>query len=82
MRKRLRRHILTPVTQTPSVPSLLAELEWRGLLYDHTEGLGNALAAGPVSGYCGFDPTADSLHVGSLIPVMGLLHCSGPGTVR
>ncbi len=64
---------------SPSVPALLAELEWRGLLYDHTEGLGGALAAGPVTGYCGFDPTADSLHVGSLIPVMGLLHLQRAG---
>ena len=59
--------------------SLLAELEWRGLLYDHTDRLADALAAGPVTGYCGFDPTADSLHVGNLIPVMGLLHLQRTG---
>jgi tyrosyl-tRNA synthetase len=58
---------------------LLDELEWRGLLYDRTEGLGEALSKRQVSGYCGFDPTADSLHVGSLIPVMGLLHLQRAG---
>jgi tyrosyl-tRNA synthetase len=61
------------------VPALLDELAWRGLLYDHTDRLADALAAGPVTGYCGFDPTADSLHVGSLIPVMGLLHLQQAG---
>ena len=62
-----------------TVPALLDELGWRGLLYDHTDRLADALAAGPVTGYCGFDPTADSLHVGSLIPVMGLLHLQRAG---
>ena len=51
---------------------LLSELEWRGLVYEKTEGLREALAAAPVTGYIGFDPTADSLHVGSLLTVMGL----------
>jgi tyrosyl-tRNA synthetase len=58
---------------------LLGELEWRGLAYDRTERLGDALAAGSVTGYCGFDPTADSLHVGSLVQVMGLLHLQRAG---
>jgi len=58
---------------------LLGELEWRGLAYDRTERLGDALAAGSVTGYCGFDPTADSLHVGSLVQVMGLLHLQRTG---
>jgi tyrosyl-tRNA synthetase len=51
---------------------LLAEFEWRDMLYDATEGVRDALAAGPVTGYIGFDPTAASLHVGSLLPVMAL----------
>ena len=58
---------------------LLPELQWRGLLAQHTEGLKNALAAGMVSGYCGFDPTAPSLHVGNLVPVMGLVHLQRAG---
>ncbi len=61
------------------MPALLDELAWRGLLYDHTDRLADAFAAGPVTGYCGFDPTADSLHVGSLVPVMGLLHLQQAG---
>ena len=53
---------------------ILDELRWRGLLHQHSEGLGDALARQPVSVYAGFDPTASSMHVGSLIPVMGLMH--------
>jgi len=59
--------------------SLLDELAWRGLLSQNTEGLGDALAKGSVSAYCGFDPTASSLHVGNLIPVMGLMHLQRAG---
>ncbi len=51
---------------------LLREFEWREMLYDATDGLRAALAAGPLTGYIGFDPTAASLHVGSLLPVMAL----------
>ena len=61
--------------------SLLAELSWRGLLYQHTDGLEAALAAGRLTAYCGFDPTAPSLHVGSLVPVMGLVHLQRTGNV-
>jgi tyrosyl-tRNA synthetase len=51
---------------------LLSTLDARGFLQDATPGLEARLAAGPVTAYIGFDPTADSLHVGSLVPVMGL----------
>jgi tyrosyl-tRNA synthetase len=51
---------------------LIEELTWRGMLSEVTEGLHGALAAGPITGYIGFDPTADSLHAGSLLTVMGL----------
>ena len=61
--------------------SLLNELAWRGLLSQNTEGLGDALATGSVSAYCGFDPTASSMHVGSLIPVMGLMHLQRAGHI-
>lgn len=54
------------------MPTLLDLLRARGLLQDATPGLAARLARGPVTGYCGFDPTADSLHVGNLVPVMGL----------
>jgi tyrosyl-tRNA synthetase len=58
----------------PPPHALLEELRWRGLLSQHTEGLSDALARGMVSGYVGFDPSAPSLHVGNLVPVMGLVH--------
>ncbi|HWK10145.1 MAG TPA: tyrosine--tRNA ligase, partial [Vicinamibacterales bacterium] len=58
---------------------LLNELEWRGLLYHQTEGLRDALTSGLVTGYIGFDPTADSLHVGSLLTVMGLARLQRAG---
>ena len=48
------------------------ELVARGFLQDATPGLTERLAAGPIVAYAGFDPTADSLHVGSLVPIMGL----------
>ena len=54
------------------MPDLLSELQSRGLVHDHTPGLAARLARGPVTGYVGFDPTADSLHVGNLVPVMAL----------
>ena len=60
-------------------PGLLDELAWRGLVFQHTERLAAALARGPITGYCGFDPTAPSLHVGNLVPVMGLLHLQRAG---
>ncbi len=55
------------------------ELTWRGLVYDATEGLATAVAATPVTLYCGFDPTASSLHVGNLVPIMGLAHFQRAG---
>lgn len=51
---------------------LLQELQWRGVVYDTTEGLAGVLAREKVTAYCGFDPTAASLHVGSLLPIMSL----------
>jgi len=50
---------------------LLKTLTARGLLQDSTAGLDERLEEGPVTGYVGLDPTADSLHVGSLVPVIG-----------
>src|SRR5688500_15451851 len=58
---------------------LLEELRWRGLLAQHTDTLSDALGSGMVSGYCGFDPSAPSLHVGNLVPVMGLVHLQRHG---
>lgn len=62
----------------PSHP-LLEELRWRGLLAQQTDGLSDALSHGMISGYVGFDPSAPSLHVGNLVPVMGLVHLQRHG---
>jgi tyrosyl-tRNA synthetase len=59
--------------------SLLEEYRWRGSLQDSTEGAEAALAEGPVKAYIGFDPTAASLHVGNLMPIMGLVHLQRAG---
>ena len=52
--------------------NLLAAAESRGRLQQHTPGLREHLATGPRTAYCGFDPTAPSLHAGNLVPVMML----------
>jgi tyrosyl-tRNA synthetase len=59
---------------------LIDELRWRGLLHAATDGAEAAFASGqPMAGYVGFDPTADSLHVGSLLPIMTLVHLGRAG---
>lgn len=52
--------------------NLYQELQWRGVLYDATEGAEAAVNAEKLTGYIGFDPTAASLHVGSLLQIMNL----------
>ena len=59
--------------------SLYDELKWRGLVYDATEGVREVLAREHVVGYIGFDPTAASLHVGSLLVMMALAHMQRQG---
>ncbi len=59
--------------------NFLEELRWRGMLHDSTPGAEEKLQAGMVSGYIGFDPTADSLHVGSLAQIMTLIHFQRAG---
>jgi len=54
--------------------SFIEELRWRGMLHDCMPGTEELLAKGPVKGYIGFDPTADSLGVGNMVQVMMLLH--------
>src|SRR5438045_8009770 len=53
---------------------IIEELQWRGLIADCTdlEELPKRLHSGPITLYAGFDPTADSLHVGNLVPLLGL----------
>lgn len=59
----------------------LDELKWRGLLHQCTDeaGLREHLAGGRRRGYCGFDPTADSLTIGNLVPIMMLVHLARAG---
>ncbi|MBL6618911.1 MAG: tyrosine--tRNA ligase [Flavobacteriales bacterium] len=57
----------------------IAELKWRGLLHDAMPGLEEQLAKEQTTGYVGFDPTADSLHIGNLVPVMLLVHLQRAG---
>ena len=51
----------------------LKELEWRGLIHDMTPGTENYLGKKGATAYIGFDPTSDSLHIGSLLPIMLLV---------
>ena len=64
---------LTRPTIAP-VDDILADLQWRGLLAQTTdrEALARELAEGPMTLYCGFDPTADSLHIGNAVPLLAL----------
>lgn len=50
------------------------ELRWREMIYDASEGIEEALTKPNITTYIGFDPTAPSLHVGSLLPIMALVH--------
>jgi len=54
--------------------NLIAELKWRGLLQDMIPGTEAQLCKEPTAAYVGFDPTAESLHIGSLIPIIVLVH--------
>ena len=65
---------------SPALAGFLADLEWRGILHATTPGLPARLASGRrISAYIGFDPTADSLHVGHLVPIFGLLRLQRHG---
>ncbi|QEC50964.1 tyrosyl-tRNA synthetase [Anseongella ginsenosidimutans] len=59
--------------------NFVEELRWRGMLHDIMPGTEDKLQQGVVSGYIGFDPTADSLHVGHLTQVMTLIHFQRAG---
>lgn len=54
--------------------NFVEELKWRGMLHNSMPGTEEHLSAGIRSAYIGFDPTADSLHIGSLVPIMVLAH--------
>jgi tyrosyl-tRNA synthetase len=61
--------------------ALLDDLKWRGLLYQSTDEVGDLLNSGPISGYIGFDPTAPSLHIGSLLVIMLLVRLQRHGHI-
>jgi len=63
------------------VSTVLDDLEWRGLVAQTTDrdALRTALAAGPVVAYCGFDPTAPSLHIGNLVQILTLARLQRAG---
>lgn len=61
------------------MPNLLEELTWRSLVYDVTEGLAEQLATQSITAYAGFDPTASSLHVGHMLPLIGLARLQRAG---
>ncbi|MDE3251437.1 MAG: tyrosine--tRNA ligase [Bacteroidota bacterium] len=59
--------------------TLIEELQWRGMIQDIMPGTAELLAKETVSGYIGFDPTSDSLHIGSLVPILLLVHLQKAG---
>lgn len=59
--------------------NLVEELEWRGLIQDMTPGTKELFSKEKVKAYIGFDPTADSLHIGSLVPIIILMHLQRHG---
>lgn len=70
---------MTHTMSTATAENLFEELHWRGLIHNAAEGAEEVLAREKVTAYIGFDPTADSLHVGSLLPIMVLVHLQRHG---
>jgi tyrosyl-tRNA synthetase len=62
-----------------NMENVIAELQWRGLIQDIIPGTEELLCKEPTAGYVGFDPTAESLHIGSLIPIVILKHLQNFG---
>jgi tyrosyl-tRNA synthetase len=56
-----------------AITNVFDEFEWRGLVYSSTDGLRDLMANQKITAYIGFDPSAPSLHVGSLLTIMGLI---------
>ena len=57
----------------------IKELKWRGMLHDVIPGTEEHLSKNKTVGYIGFDPTSDSLHIGSLVPIILLAHFQKSG---
>ena len=59
--------------------NFVEELRWRGMVHDVMPGTEELLNHGMTAGYIGFDPTADSLHIGNLVQIMTLVHFQDAG---
>src|SRR5579859_4630845 len=59
--------------------TLIEELKWRGMIQDIMPGTEEQLNKEMTAGYIGFDPTSDSLHIGSLVPILLLVHLQKAG---
>ena len=59
--------------------NLIEELRWRGMIQEITPGTEEQLLKESTTGYVGFDPTADSLHIGSLVQILLLVHMQKAG---
>lgn len=59
--------------------TFVEELKWRGMIHDIMPGTEKQLLKEATAGYIGFDPTADSLHIGNLLPIMMLVHFQRSG---
>ncbi|MGF6851006.1 tyrosyl-tRNA synthetase [Chitinophaga sp. W3I9] len=59
--------------------NLIEELRWRGMLQDMMPGTEEQLNKEMTTAYIGFDPTAESLHIGSLVPILLLVHLQKAG---
>ena len=60
--------------------AFVEELRWRGLIHDIMPGTEEELNKGMTKAYIGFDPTSDSLHIGSLVPIILLVHLQKSGS--
>ncbi len=70
---------LLSLRQTTFLMDFVKELEWRGMLHDIMPGTQEQLNKELTTAYVGFDPTADSLHIGNLVPIMLLTHFQNAG---
>ncbi|MEQ8242663.1 MAG: tyrosine--tRNA ligase, partial [Fulvivirga sp.] len=59
--------------------NFIEEMQWRGMIHDIMPGTEEQLNKEMTSAYIGFDPTADSLHIGSLVQIMTLVHFQRAG---
>ena len=59
--------------------NLIEELQWRGMIHDIMPGTEDQLQKEMTTAYIGFDPTSDSLHIGSLVPIILLVHIEKAG---